>query len=91
MYSPFDPHPSSASGVRRDDSLVIVAVTMRAGREAEVKRAMYRRIAELVGERTGTDPANVFVTVTENASADWSFGHGLAQYAPAGAGPAGAS
>ncbi|MFH8342100.1 tautomerase family protein [Streptomyces sp. AM6-12] len=83
----YDDYP----GVRRDDSLVIVAITMRAGRDAEMKRGMYRRIAELVHERTGTDPANVFVTVTENTSADWSFGYSLAQYAPAGAGPAGAS
>ncbi|MFI5973341.1 tautomerase family protein [Streptomyces sp. NPDC051452] len=78
-------------GVRRDDSLVFVAVTMRAGRDADVKRAMYRRIAETVYERTGTEPRNVFVTIIENTSADWSFGHGLAQYAPAGGGPAGAS
>ncbi|MEU7426128.1 tautomerase family protein [Streptomyces sp. NPDC040750] len=83
----YDDYP----GVRRDDSLVFVAVTMRAGRDADVKRAMYRRIAETVYERTGTEPRNVFVTVTENTSADWSFGHGLAQYAPAGGEPAGAS
>ncbi|GGS61197.1 tautomerase family protein [Streptomyces cinerochromogenes] len=77
-------------GIRRDDSLVFVAITLRAGRDADRKRAVYRRIAELVHERTGTEPRNVFVTLTENGDADWSFGHGLAQYAPAGEGPAGA-
>ncbi|MFB0614640.1 tautomerase family protein [Streptomyces sp. AGS-58] len=77
-------------GVRRDDSVVFVAITLRAGRDADVKRALYRRIAELVHERTGTEPRNVLVTLTENGCADWSFGHGLAQYAPAGGAPAGA-
>ncbi|KOV64140.1 tautomerase family protein [Streptomyces sp. MMG1121] len=78
-------------GVHRDDAVVFVAITMRAGRTPDRKRAVYRRIAELVHERTGTDPGNVFVTVTENAPVDWSFGHGVAQYAPGGEEPAGAS
>ncbi|MFE1198937.1 tautomerase family protein [Streptomyces olivaceoviridis] len=78
-------------GIRRDDSLVFVAITLRAGRDADRKRAVYRRIAELVHERTGTEPRNVFVTLTENGDADWSFGHGLAQYALAGEGPTGAA
>jgi len=67
-------------GVHRDDGVVFVTITMRAGRPPEVKQAMYRRIAELAEEYTGTEPRNVLVTVTENASPDWSFGHGLAQY-----------
>lgn len=78
-------------GVHRDDSVVFVAITLRAGRGVDRKRAMYRRIAELVHVRTGTEPRNVFVTLTENGDADWSFGHGLAQYAPADGGSAGAS
>ncbi|GGV04027.1 tautomerase [Streptomyces filipinensis] len=77
-------------GLRKDDAVVFVAITMRSGRTPERKRALYRRIAELVHERTGTDPRNVLVTVTENTSVDWSFGDGEAQYAPAGAEPAGA-
>lgn len=77
-------------GLRKDDSVVFVAITMRSGRPPELKRALYRRIAELVRERTGTEPRNVIVTVTENTPVDWSFGDGAAQYAPAGAEPAGA-
>ncbi|MEV5875455.1 tautomerase family protein [Streptomyces sp. NPDC052101] len=77
-------------GLRKDDSVVFVAVTMRSGRSPEQKRALYRRIAELVHERTGAEPRNVVVTVTENSLVDWSFGDGEAQYAPAGEEPAGA-
>ncbi|MDQ0603872.1 phenylpyruvate tautomerase PptA (4-oxalocrotonate tautomerase family) [Streptomyces canus] len=69
-------------GVRRDDGIVYVAITMRAGRTPHQKRALYRRIAELAHAYAGTEPRNVFVTVTENASIDWSLGHGVAQYEP---------
>ncbi|MEW1843681.1 tautomerase family protein [Nonomuraea angiospora] len=70
-------------GIQRDDDLVFVAVTMRAGRTADQKQALYRRIAELAEEYAGTEPRNVFVTVTENSLLDWSFGEGVAQYADA--------
>ncbi|MCQ4209258.1 tautomerase family protein [Streptomyces longispororuber] len=65
----------------RDDDLVLVGVTMRAGRTPGEKRALYRRIAELAQAYAGTEPRNVLVTVTENTAVDWSFGDGIAQYA----------
>ncbi|MDP9844381.1 tautomerase family protein [Streptosporangium lutulentum] len=68
-------------GVRRDDDLVFVSITMRSGRTADQKRALYRRIADLALGYAGTEPRNVFVRITENESIDWSFGDGVAQYA----------
>ncbi|WP_369178926.1 tautomerase family protein [Streptomyces mutabilis] len=68
------------AGVHRDEGIVFVAITLRSGRSAERKQALYRRIAELAEAYAGTEPRNVFVTLTENADADWSLGHGLAQY-----------
>ncbi|MFI6792946.1 tautomerase family protein [Nonomuraea sp. NPDC050383] len=70
-------------GVHRDDDVVFVAVTMRSGRTAEQKQALYRKIAELAEEYAGTEPRNVLVKITENESIDWSFGDGVAQYARA--------
>lgn len=67
-------------GVDRDGGIVYVAITMRRGRTPAQKQALYRRIAELAEAYAGTEPRNVFVTVTENESADWSLGHGAAQY-----------
>ncbi|MEV7382505.1 tautomerase family protein [Streptomyces lydicus] len=80
-------------GIQRDDGLVFVAITMRSGRTPEQKKALYRRIAELAQEYAGTEPRNVFVTVTENESADWSLGNGGAQYLTSAdaAGPASAA
>ncbi|MGW2169426.1 tautomerase family protein [Streptomyces sp. NPDC001705] len=68
-------------GVHRDEGIVFVAITLRAGRTSERKQALYRRIAELAETYAGTEPRNVFVTLTENTSDDWSLGHGIAQYA----------
>jgi phenylpyruvate tautomerase PptA (4-oxalocrotonate tautomerase family) len=73
-------------GIHRDDDLVFVAITMRSGRTADQKQALYRRIAELAQDYAGTEPRNVFVTVTENEPIDWSFGDGVAQYAQAAPG-----
>lgn len=68
-------------GVRHDDDIVFVAITMRSGRTPAQKRALYRRIAELAHAYAGTEPRNVIISVTENESLDWSFGDGIAQYA----------
>lgn len=68
-------------GIHRDDDLVFIAITMRSGRTAAQKQSLYRRIADLSQQYAGTDPRNVFVTITENEPLDWSFGNGIAQYA----------
>jgi phenylpyruvate tautomerase PptA (4-oxalocrotonate tautomerase family) len=68
-------------GVHRDDDIVYVAITMRSGRTPAQKQALYLRIAELAVKYAGTEPRNVFVTLTENEPVDWSFGDGVAQYA----------
>ena len=67
-------------GVHRDDGIVYVDITMRAGRTDEQKKVLYVRIAELASKYAGTEPRNVFVTIHENQFADWSFGDGVAQY-----------
>src|SRR5437763_1403555 len=67
-------------GVQRDHGIVYVVITMRSGRTTAQKQVLYRRIAELAHAYAETEPRNVFVTVTENESADWSLGHGVAQY-----------
>ena len=67
-------------GVHRDDGLVYVDITLRAGRTDEQKRALYAKIAELAAKYADTEPRNVLVTLHENQFADWSFGDGVAQY-----------
>jgi phenylpyruvate tautomerase PptA (4-oxalocrotonate tautomerase family) len=66
-------------GIERDDGIVFVQITMRSGRTREQKRALYRRVTELLEESAGVRPANVLIALCENGLEDWSFGDGRAQ------------
>ena len=50
-------------------------------RTTEQKTALFRRIADLLGESPGIRPKDVFVNVLDAAKENWSVGHGLAQFA----------
>src|SRR5438067_9542640 len=68
-------------GIRRDDGVVFVHITLRGGRTDAQKRALYARIAELASERAGVEPRDLLVVLSENELIDWSFGNGEAQIA----------
>lgn len=68
-------------GVARSDGLVFIQITASATRTAAQKKALYRRIAERLGEQPGLRPEDVFVNLIEMARENWSMGHGQAQYA----------
>ena len=69
--------------VTRTAGFLAVHITLRRGRAPEKKRALYREIADNVSAATGTRVEDVMVVVSENDAIDWSFGGGVAQYAPA--------
>lgn len=71
----------AAFGVTRSDDLVFIQITVFNTRTAEQKQALFRRIAELLGESPGIRPEDVFVNLLETAKENWSVGHGLAQFA----------
>ena len=50
-------------------------------RGMEQKKALFSRTAQLLGESPGLRPEDVFINIVEVAKENWSFGHGLAQYA----------
>jgi 4-oxalocrotonate tautomerase len=67
--------------IARSDDLVLIQLTVSNTRTLEQKKALFRRIAELLSENPGIRPEDVFVNLVEVAKENWSFGHGLAQYA----------
>ena len=71
----------NAYGVARSADVVYVQITVFNTRTVEQKTALFRRIAELLGESPGIRPEDVFVTVLDAAKENWSVGHGLAQFA----------
>jgi 4-oxalocrotonate tautomerase len=50
-------------------------------RTPEQRKALFRRITELLGGSPGIRGEDVFVTVLTAAKENWSVGHGLAQFA----------
>ncbi|MFO1219843.1 MAG: tautomerase family protein [Burkholderiaceae bacterium] len=49
-------------------------------RTAEQKKALFRRVADLLGQSPGIRPEDVFVNVLDAAKRNWSVAHGLAQF-----------
>jgi phenylpyruvate tautomerase PptA (4-oxalocrotonate tautomerase family) len=54
---------------------------MSVGRTLEVRKALYRRMAELLHQEAGLRKEDVFINLVEVAKENWSFGNGEAQYA----------
>ena len=71
----------NAYGVVRSADVVYIQITVFNTRTLEQKKALFRRVAELLGESPGIRPEDVFVNVLESAKENWSVGHGLAQFA----------
>src|SRR6476620_1021690 len=67
--------------IRRTDELVIIQITLSAGRTLEVRKSLYRRIADLLNHEAGLRKEDVFINLVETAKENWSFGNGEAQYA----------
>jgi phenylpyruvate tautomerase PptA (4-oxalocrotonate tautomerase family) len=68
-------------GIARSDDVVIIQITANNTRNLEQKQALYRRIVELLDDKPGIRPEDVFINLVEVLPENWSFGHGLAQYA----------
>jgi 4-oxalocrotonate tautomerase len=67
--------------IARTDDLVIIQITLSQGRTVEVRKALYKRIVELVSQEAGLRQEDVFINLIEVAKENWSFGNGVAQYA----------
>ena len=74
----YDP---SYLGITRTDGVIFIQITLNAGRTVELKKALYRRIAELLHAELGVRPSDVLVSLVEVSKENWSFGDGVAQYA----------
>jgi phenylpyruvate tautomerase PptA (4-oxalocrotonate tautomerase family) len=72
-------HPSYG-GVSRSEDIVIVEVTLNAGRTVEIKRNLYADIAARL-EGVGVRPDDVLISLIEVTKENWSFGGGRATYA----------
>jgi 4-oxalocrotonate tautomerase len=67
-------------GVARSDRVVFVQITMSVGRKPQQKRALFKRMAEILAASPGLRPEDLLVNLVEVSWENWSFGNGEAQY-----------
>jgi 4-oxalocrotonate tautomerase len=67
-------------GIARSDDFVLIQLTVSNTRTMEMKKALYARLVERLGQRPGLRPEDVFVNLVEVQKENWSFGNGIAQY-----------
>jgi 4-oxalocrotonate tautomerase len=65
----------------RTSALVIIQITLNTGRTTEMKKALYKRMVELLHQETGMRKEDVLISLVEVPKENWSFGNGEAQYA----------
>ena len=71
---------ASYAGISRSDGVVFIQISAMNTRTPEQKKALYRRLTEILGESPGIRPEDVFVNIVEGARENFSLGNGLAQY-----------
>jgi 4-oxalocrotonate tautomerase len=66
--------------IARSDDLILIQLTVSNTRNVDQKKALFRRIVENLSVSPGVRPEDVFINLVEVDPANWSFGHGVAQY-----------
>lgn len=66
-------------GIERTDDVVVLQMTSRQ-RTHEQKTRFYALLVQNLQQACGTSPSDVVVSIVESSDADWSFGHGRAQF-----------
>ena len=67
-------------GIDRTDDLVMIQLTVSNTRTVEQKKALFRQIAANLTADPGLRPEDILINLVEVVPANWSFGHGIAQY-----------
>ena len=74
-------YDSDFLGIARTSDIVILQITLSTGRSLAQKRALYRAIADNLAA-FGLRREDTWVNLIEVAKENWSFGNGVASYAP---------
>jgi len=74
-------YAESYLGNHYSDDIVFIQTTLNAERTVEMKKAFYKRIVDEFQNQLHGRPDDVVIHLVEVAKENWSFGHGIAQYA----------
>jgi phenylpyruvate tautomerase PptA (4-oxalocrotonate tautomerase family) len=68
-------------GNRYSADIILIQITLNAGRTVEMKKAFFKRIADDLHDQLKVRREDVVINLVEVAKESWSFGGGVAQYA----------
>jgi 4-oxalocrotonate tautomerase len=74
--------PKTFLGIEHTANIVFVQITCASGRSVEQKKQLFARIAGLLADKPGVRSEDVIINLVETARENWSFGNGIAQFAP---------
>jgi phenylpyruvate tautomerase PptA (4-oxalocrotonate tautomerase family) len=85
-YQVYQAHPrahmmveDTGLGIARTDSVLIYTIFSKKRDEA-LKVKLYQELTRELQAAASIAPSDVVVSIFENGAADWSFGHGVAQF-----------
>lgn len=68
--------------IARSDDFVIIQITAANTRGQSQKRLFYKTLVAKLAANPGLRPEDVMINIVEVGRENWSFGNGVAQYAP---------
>lgn len=68
--------------IPRTNGLVLIQITLNEGRTVEAKKTFFQMLAERLNRELGVRKEDILVSLVEVKKENWSFGNGIAQYAP---------
>jgi phenylpyruvate tautomerase PptA (4-oxalocrotonate tautomerase family) len=68
-------------GIHRSDEIIIIQITLNEGRTIEMKKELYKIVAERLHKELGLSKEDIFINLVEVKKENWSFGNGVAQCA----------
>ena len=74
--------PKSYLGIEYSDQLIIIQITLNEGRDTDVKKAFYAKVAHSLHSRLNIRKEDILISLVEVNKENWSFGHGEMQYGP---------
>jgi 4-oxalocrotonate tautomerase len=69
-------------GIHRSAGFVLIQIFLNEGRTLEQKKTLFKTIATGLSAALKIRPEDVMINLVEMKKENWSFGNGVAQYAP---------
>lgn len=74
-------YDSNYLNIQRTDDIIFIQITLNEGRNIELKKALYKMVAERLNKELSIRMEDVIINLVEVKKENWSFGNGVAQYA----------